>query len=305
MPRLRTTDALAAPIPVPPYAEQRRIVRRAESLMSLCDRLESALRQRGKVCDEMTAAVYGQRDARLVKSHTAWLTADSYQVQLLREGLLNLAVLGGFTAVRCGSSGGEGEPLDGPVHLPSSWRWVSMADLYSNRGQHTPSRPITYIDVSSIDNKRGEVAEPTVLSAQDAPTRARKVVDIGDVIYSCVRPYLSNVAIIDRHFDPPPIASTAFAVLNGRGSCLSRYLWMILRSPFMRESVRARMRGQSYPAIKDADFKAIQIPLPPIDEQRRIVERIGHLSTLSEDLEAAIAERDGIANALVEAMMPR
>ena len=65
------------------------------------------------------------------------------------------------------------------------------------------------------------------------------------------------------------------------------------------------MRGQSYPAIKDADFKAIQIPLPPIDEQRRIVERIGHLSTLSEDLEAAIAERDGIANALVEAMMPR
>lgn len=192
-----------------------------------------------------------------------------------------------------------------PFPVPATWRWVSCGRLYSNRGQRKPSTPITYIDVSSIDNQRGELTQPTVLSAEEAPTRARKVVDTGDVIYSCVRPYLSNVAIIDRKFDPQPIASTAFAVLNGRDLCLPRYLWMVLRSPFMCESVTARMRGQSYPAINDADFKMIQIPLPSVGEQKKIIEKVGHLLTLSDELEAALGRKEEFGRALMNAITPR
>lgn len=57
MPRLRTADALAAPIPVPPYPEQRSIVRRVKSLMSLCDRLEAALVERDDIGSALAKAM--------------------------------------------------------------------------------------------------------------------------------------------------------------------------------------------------------------------------------------------------------
>ena len=69
--------------------------------------------------------------------------------------------------------------------------------------------------MTAIDKEAGVVADPKVLEASGAPSRARKITRKGDVIYSCVRPYLLNVAVIETDFDPPPIASTALAIRIG------------------------------------------------------------------------------------------
>ena len=90
-----------------------------------------------------------------------------------------------------------------------------MREVTSDRGQKVPDKTFTYIDVSAINKEAGVTAEPKVLKKDEAPSRARKITAKGDVIYSCVRPYLLNVAVIDQNFDPEPIVSTAFAVLNG------------------------------------------------------------------------------------------
>ena len=124
-----------------------------------------------------------------------------------------------------------------------------------------------------------------MLQANEAPSRARKVVQKGDVLYSCVRPYLLNVAIVDHDFDPKPIASTAFAILNGHGLVLPRYLWIVLRSPFMVARVEEDMRGQAYPAINDTDFSILPFPLPPLAEQHRIVAKVDELMALCDRLE--------------------
>ena len=63
-----------------------------------------------------------------------------------------------------------------------------------------------------------------------------------------------NVAVVETDFNPGPIASTAFAIVNGHGLVLPRYLWIVLRSPFMVVCVEDNQRGQAYPAINDADF---------------------------------------------------
>ena len=190
-----------------------------------------------------------------------------------------------------------------PYVLPPSWCWTRMRQVTSDRGQAVPDAPFTYIDVTAIDKENGFVSDPKVLQANEAPSRARKIVRQGDVIYSCVRPYLLNVAIVDADFDPAPIASTAFAILNGHGLVLPRYLWIVLRSPFMVECVEEDMRGQAYPAINDSDFSVLPFPLPPLAEQHRIVAKVDELMALCDRLEASLATADTTRQRLLEALL--
>ncbi|MER8398009.1 restriction endonuclease subunit S [Mesorhizobium sp. M1348] len=192
-----------------------------------------------------------------------------------------------------------------PFDLPQNWRWTRIREIASDRGQEIPKGTFTYIDVTAIDKEAGVVADPKVLAASEAPSRARKVTRKGDVIYSCVRPYLLNVAVIEAEFSPEPIASTAFAVLNGHGFVLPRYLWIVLRSPFMVECVEEKQRGQAYPAINDADFAILPFPLPPFAEQHRIVAKVDELMTLCDRLEAARAGREQVRDRLAAASLAR
>ena len=189
-----------------------------------------------------------------------------------------------------------------PFGLPSGWKWTRIRQVTSDRGQRIPDKLFTYIDVTAINKEAGCVADAKVLAPGDAPSRARKLVQTGDVLYSCVRPYLLNVAVIENEIVPAPIASTAFAVLNGFGLVLAKYLWIALRSPFMVECVEAKMRGQAYPAINDSDFANILLPLPPLAEQRRIAAKVDELMTLCDRVEAARNERDGRQDRLTAAL---
>ncbi len=124
------------------------------------------------------------------------------------------------------------ETAPGYCPIPAHWRWVNIGDVGHDWGQTKPSDDFTYIDVSAIDNQRGVVAEgASIVSAADAPSRARKVVKKGTVIYSTVRPYLLNIAVIERDFDPVPIASTAFAILHPHRGVEAKFVYYFLRSP--------------------------------------------------------------------------
>ena len=197
------------------------------------------------------------------------------------------------------------ETEDEPFGAPKGWRWVRMRQVTSDRGQTTPVGDFTYIDVGSINKEAGVLGEHKVLAASDAPSRARKVVGKGDVLYSCVRPTLLNIAVVEHEIKPTPIASTAFAVLNSFGLVLPRYLWIALRSPYLEAIVEAGMRGQTYPAINDAEFALLPLALPPLAEQHRIVAKVDELMTLCDQLEAAQQERERRRDRLASASLQR
>ena len=98
--------------------------------------------------------------------------------------------------------------------LPVGWLWARINDVGHNWGQKTPDTAFTYIDVSAIDNALGVISAPSILNASDAPSRARKIVKKGTVIYSTVRPYLRNICVIEENYSPEPIVSTAFVALH-------------------------------------------------------------------------------------------
>ncbi len=174
-----------------------------------------------------------------------------------------------------------------PFELPVGWEWVRIPEISYGLGQGEPRTSFSYIDVAAIDNAKGRVArEVQVLEAADAPSRARKYVAQGTVIYSTVRPYLKNIAVVEQEYQPRAIASTAFAVMHPHTGVLSQYLLHYLRSQPFTEFVNSKAVGVAYPAINDANFFQGVVPLPPLAEQARIVARVEELMRLCDALEA-------------------
>lgn len=195
------------------------------------------------------------------------------------------------------------EEMDNPFQLPSNWKWVRLGEVFTNHGQKKPDTDFLYIDVSGINKAFGSIKEFKKLTPGDAPSRARKVVRRGDVIYSCVRPNLLNIAVVDETAETELIASTAFAILCGNGHILPRYTWMVLRSPYLTSIVDNLQRGQAYPAINDKDFYTLPFPLPPLEEQKRIVAKVNELMALCDDLGASLSKEEAIKADLLKTLV--
>ena len=177
-----------------------------------------------------------------------------------------------------------------PFDIPESWTWVRLRNIVFNRGQLTPQRTFSYIDIGSIDNQRQLLnTNENIIEPDKAPSRARKIVEQGDILYSTVRPYLHNMCIVDKQFSHTPIASTGFAVLSCYPGILNKYLFYYLMTPsfdgYANSSENAK--GVAYPAINDDRLYRAIIALPPLAEQKRIVAKIKELLPLVDRYEAA------------------
>ena len=164
-----------------------------------------------------------------------------------------------------------------PFEIPESWEWVRLNGIVCNNGQEKPQCKFSYIHIGSIDNVHQKLNQKeNIVEAKDAPSRARKIVKYGDIIYSTVRPYLHNMCIIDKEFSFKPIASTGFAVMSCLGKLYNRYLFFYLMSPTFDNYANAseNARGATYPAINDDRLYRAIVPVPPLQEQHRIVDKI-------------------------------
>ena len=167
-----------------------------------------------------------------------------------------------------------------PFELPESWKWVRLQEIVYNHGQRKPTETFSYIDIGSIDNRRQKLnAKENILKPEEAPSRARRIVKKGDILYSTVRPYLHNMCIIDRDFLFTPIASTGFAVMSCYRGVHNKFLFYYLLSPSFDSYANSRenAKGVAYPAINDTKLYKAPVPIPPLAEQERIVEKIEEL----------------------------
>lgn len=152
-----------------------------------------------------------------------------------------------------------------------------------------PDYLLEYIEISDVDEISGLKTSET-LKFRDAPSRARRRVNGGDVIVSTVRTYLRAVAAISNP-EPNTIVSTGFAVLRPQTikSKFARYA--ILSDGFISEVI-ARSKGISYPAITATDLVRICMPVPSEAEQITIGDyldiEIARIDTLIQEKEELI-----------------
>ena len=131
----------------------------------------------------------------------------------------------------------------------------------------------TYIDISSIENGSGVIDYSNKIKVADAPSRARRVVKLNDILLSTVRPNLKAFGYVDKGPDRF-IASTGFALLRTKEKCISKFLYYQVFQDFMINQMIGSMEKGAYPSINQNDVNNLKVALPSLDAQKQIVTQI-------------------------------
>ena len=142
-----------------------------------------------------------------------------------------------------------------------------------------PRPSIRYIDVSAVSRDELRIVSEATYSADNAPSRARKIVETEDTIFATVRPTLRRIAQIPASLNGE-IVSTAFCVLRpDRHAIDADFLYFATQLESVMAGIAAMEAGASYPAVRDVDVLDQVVPLPPLPEQREIASVLNTIRT--------------------------
>lgn len=129
---------------------------------------------------------------------------------------------------------------------------------------------IDYFDIASVDNIEKQITGYTTYKFAEAPSRARKKVEKGNILVSTVRPNLNAVALFDEETENMPVASTGFCVLECKANTSPRFLFRYLQSQSFVRAMVSQATGASYPAVSDKIVRDTKLPAYSYEEQIQI-----------------------------------
>jgi type I restriction enzyme S subunit len=155
-----------------------------------------------------------------------------------------------------------------------------------------------YIDLESVD--AGELKVKKKIYRVDAPSRAQRVLQHGDVIYQIVRPYQKNNFFCAFDDDYNYVASTGYAQLRAFGS--KEFLYQIIHEDNFVGRVIAKCTGSNYPAINSSDLAKIHLAIPSLPEQQKIADCLSSLDEFitaqAQKIETLKAHKKGLMQGL-------
>ena len=185
-----------------------------------------------------------------------------------------------------------------PFDLPDGWVWGRGRTLFLPMESTRPSgEAFIYIDVDAVNNQTHRVDNPKRILTLEAPSRASRKLHESDVLFSMVRPYLRNIALISKELSDA-IASTGFYVITPSVGIYSKYLYYLVLSPYVVDGINAFMKGENSPSVNNGHIENFIYPLPPLAEQERIVAKIEELMPWVEQYGKAQSELDQLNNSI-------
>lgn len=170
--------------------------------------------------------------------------------------------------------------------LPKGWCLVKGKHIFNPMKSCKPiGETFKYIDIDAIDNKRQIISNVKILKVANAPSRASRFTQKGDVVFSLVRPYLRNIAIVSEN---DCIASTGFYVCHPTEVLLPKYCYHLMISDYVINGLNEFMKGDNSPSINKGDIDNWLFPIPPLAEQKRIVSKIEEIFSQFDAIETAL-----------------
>ena len=173
-------------------------------------------------------------------------------------------------------------------HGDADWPTITLGDCVEiNYATYTPKEAwpfINYLDTKNITENRIAEIQHLIAGKDKFPTRARRRVQAGDIVYSTVRPDQRHFGIM-KNVPENFLASTGFAVIKGKPetACTNFIYWFLAQDHIVeRLHTVAEHSTSAYPSIKPADIERLTLKLPSLSEQRAIA---GVLSALDDKIE--------------------
>jgi restriction endonuclease S subunit len=135
-----------------------------------------------------------------------------------------------------------------------------------------PTELFSYIELANINPSTGEIEEVSQIKGYEAPSRARMLLEKGDVLVSSLLGSLDNVGLVPEEFDDA-VASTGFFVIRSK-TFLPEFLFLLFKSNLMRLQLEEKTAGAIMSAVPKTTFGDLLIPLIPQETQKQISDLI-------------------------------
>ena len=130
---------------------------------------------------------------------------------------------------------------------------------------------ITYIEIGDIDVENA-IINLKSMKLKKLPNNSKIYIKQGDLLISKVRPNRKAIAIYNEK--EGAYCTSAFCVLRENGKYKKELLQYLLRTNILNSLIVRNVTGSTYPTINDIDILNLEIPLPPIEIQQKIVDEI-------------------------------
>ena len=272
--------------PLPPLAEQQRIVARLEELLPDVEAygtaqerltaLESSFPQQLRK-SLLQEAIQG----RLVPQDPADESADvllqrirAEKEQLIKEGKIK-----------------KQKPLppiteeEKPFAIPDSWQWVRLGTLLFSlaiKAISSDTGNTWLLELEDIEKESGKLLRRSLTKNKEFGSTKNKFTT-GNILYSKLRPYLNKVIIADRD----GYCTSEIIPFDFRFGIAQKYAKYVLMSPYFVNYAVKKSYGVKMPRLGTYDMHNALLPLPPLAEQQRIVARLEELLPLCDGLLSA------------------
>ena len=286
-------------LPIPPAKEQDRIVGKLTQLSPFLNNYTQCQERLNLLNEEikeqlkksiLQEAIQGKLVPQLAAEGTAQELLDLIKAEkqkLVKEGKLKKSALNDSIIFR-GDDNRYYEKIGKkcvditeqiPFDLPDSWSWARGKSVFMPMESTKPSSDFVYIDVDAVNNRLNIIDKPKKVRIENAPSRATRKLHKNDLLFSMVRPYLKNIALVDDIYKDA-IASTGFYVITPSLGYNLMFLYYLMLSNYVVDGLNSFMKGDNSPSINNCHIENYLYPLPPIEEQQRIVEKIEQLMQL-------------------------
>ena len=201
---------------------------------------------------------------------------------------------------------GDNEPVsiadEIPFDIPDSWEWVRLGSIstYAETKQKvnaTSADPSIWgLDLEDIE-KGGRLLEHKTVGERKA-VGDKTVFSMGDILYSKLRPYLLKILVApDDGICTPEIVP--FRVYGGIDP---HYIVNYLKSPFVDNLINSITYGVKMPRVGTETMTSLLVPIPPLEEQRRIVEKIDVVASAVSAYDVAYQKTEALNASFPEAL---
>ena len=173
--------------------------------------------------------------------------------------------------------------------LPEDWVETTLGEVIETN-KNTISKDFKFTEIQYLDT--GSITEGKIDSFQkfkliEAPSRAKRLVNDNDIVYSTVRPNQKHFGFIQNPLDNL-VVSTGFAVITSNEKSFSKFIYYLLtqnKVTFFLHQL-AEQSASAYPSIKPIDIENLKIELPLIQEQKTIAKVLTAFDDKIENLQA-------------------